>query len=197
MQQRGTVDGARRVMLYGVTGSGKSTAAARISAATGVPWTSVDDLAWQPGWVQLPEDQQRERITEICAGETWLLDTAYGVWRDVPLARVELVVGLDYPRWLSLLRLARRTLDRAVRRRVVCNGNTESWRMMVSRESILLWHFRSFTRKQRQIRAWAADPPAGVRVLRFTRPAALEAWVAGLPGPLEIADSGDSSRSDR
>jgi adenylate kinase family enzyme len=184
-------------MLYGVTGSGKSTAAARISAATGVPWTSVDDLAWQPGWVQLPEDEQRERITEICAGETWLLDTAYAVWRDVPLARVELVVGLDYPRWLSLPRLARRTVDRAVRRQVVCNGNTESWRMMVSRESILLWHFRSFSRKQRQIRAWAADPPAGVRVLRFTRPAALEAWVAGLPEPLETADSGDSSRSDR
>jgi adenylate kinase family enzyme len=184
-------------MLYGVTGSGKSTAAARISAATGVPWTSVDDLAWQPGWVQLPEDQQRRRIAEICAGDTWLLDTAYAVWRDVPLARVELVVGLDYPRWLSLLRLARRTVVRAVLRRQVCNGNTESWRAMVSRDSILLWHFRSFTRKQRQIRAWAADPPAGVRVLRFTRPGALEAWVAGLSASRDIVDSGESASPDR
>jgi hypothetical protein len=73
--------------VYGVTGSGKSTLAARISAATGIPWTHVDDLTWEPGWVAVPEREQRRLFTQICAGEAWILDTAYSDWLDVPLAR--------------------------------------------------------------------------------------------------------------
>ena len=37
------VEHARRVLLYGVTGSGKSTAAARLDAALGLPVHLVDD----------------------------------------------------------------------------------------------------------------------------------------------------------
>lgn len=79
--------GAGRVLVYGVTGSGKTTAAARIGAATGIAWTSVDDLTWEADWVAVSEDEQRRRIQAICAQGTWLLDTAYGTWLDVPLAR--------------------------------------------------------------------------------------------------------------
>src|SRR5690349_8264999 len=110
-------------MLYGVTGSGKSTAAARLSAASGIPWTSVDDLAWEPGWVAVPEEEQRRRFENICARDSWLLDTAYGAWLDVPLERVQLIVALDYSRWFSLQRLVRRTFRRLVDQRLVCNGN--------------------------------------------------------------------------
>ena len=38
-----------RVLLYGVTGSGKSTAALAVGARTGHPVTLVDDLTWLPG----------------------------------------------------------------------------------------------------------------------------------------------------
>ncbi|MGH3467846.1 MAG: adenylate kinase, partial [Thermocrispum sp.] len=92
--------GARRVMVYGVTGSGKTTLAARLSEVTGLPWHSVDDLMWQPGWVETPLDEQVRQVSAICAGEEWILDTAYGKWREIPLARAELIVALDYPRWL-------------------------------------------------------------------------------------------------
>lgn len=171
--------GARKVMLYGVTGSGKTTAAARISEATGIGWTSVDDLTWEPGWVSVDSGEQRRRIAEICSGEAWLLDTAYGEWLDVPLAHVELVIALDYPRWFSLQRLVRRTLARAVDKRPICNGNVETWREMVSDDSIIRWHFRSFRRKRERIAAWAADPGMP-RVLRFTRARDLERWIEQL-----------------
>jgi len=89
---------ARRIFVYGVTGSGKTTLAEQLSVVTGVPWHSVDDLTWEPGWVEVPGDEQRRRIQAVCDGHEWILDTAYGQWLDVPLARVELIVGLDYPR---------------------------------------------------------------------------------------------------
>ena len=169
-------------MVYGVTGAGKTTAAARISEATGIPWVSVDDLTWEPGWVAVPSEEQRRRVTEICAGDTWLLDTAYGDWLDVPMARVELVVALDYPRWLSLQRLVRRTLARVLDKKTICNGNTETLRQMLGSDSIIRWHFRSFARKRERIAVWAADPE-GPRVLRFTTPRELDRWIAGL-GPV-------------
>ncbi len=54
-----------RILVYGVTGSGKSTMAAAISSATGIPWYSVDDLTWEPGWMEVPIEEQRLRIDAI------------------------------------------------------------------------------------------------------------------------------------
>lgn len=162
-----------------MTGSGKSTFAARLGARTGLPVVLVDELTWQPGWVPVAEEEQRRVFTEIVAGDRWVLDSAYGLWLDVVLPRADLVVGLDYPRWLSLQRLVRRSLARVVDRRTVCNGNTESWRDLVSRESIVVWHFRSFTRKRTRMRAWAAAAD-GPDVVLFSRPRHLEAWLRSL-----------------
>jgi adenylate kinase family enzyme len=170
---------ANRVLIYGVTGSGKTTLARRVAERTGLPWHSVDDLTWEPGWVQVPPDEQRLRIAAICAGEQWILDAGYSRWIDVVLPSAELIVALDYSRWRSLGRLMRRSVLRAIDHRQICNGNTETFRQMLSRDSILVWHFRSFARKRARMRAWAADP-AAPEVVRMTSPAATRRWLASL-----------------
>ena len=192
---------ADRIFIYGVTGTGKSTLAARLAGRTGIPWHSVDDLTWEPGWTEVPLDKQRQRISEICAGERWILDAAYPKWRDIPLARAQLIVALDYPRWVSLGRLLWRTLRRLIERNEktysklrsaclrgmgsqvlnesFCNGNTESLRQALSRDSIVAWHFRSFAKTRARIRAWAASPPGAAEVVRLTSPRATDRWLAG------------------
>lgn len=182
---------ADRILVYGVTGSGKTTMARQIAARTGLPWHEADNLTWEPGWVVVPAEEQRRRIAAICAGERWILDTAYGAWLEVPLARVELIVVLDYPRWRSLARLIGRTLLRNLDHKPICNGNTESLRQTFSRDSIILWHFQSFARKRDRIRAWAADE-SGPDVVRLTSPAAARRWLeslrlAAVPGEVEAS----------
>ena len=177
MREDGAViDLPSRVLLYGVTGSGKTTAARRLAEVTGLPLVDVDEVCWEPGWVQVGVEEQRRRFTEICAGDRWVLDTAYGVWTDVALARAELVVALDYPRPVSLFRLVRRTASRIVRREEVCNGNRETVLRAIDDDSIIRWHFRSFRSKRERILAWEADP-AMPPVVRFTRPRDLDAWI--------------------
>ena len=170
---------ADRVLIDGVTGSGKTTLARKVAERTGLPFHSVDDLTWEPGWREVPAEEQRRRIAAICADERWIIDSGYSKWVDLVLARTDLIVALDYPRWLSLARLGRRTLARSLDRRPICNGNAESFRQMLSRQSILLWHFRSFARKRARMRAWAADPD-GPPVIRLTSPAATRRWLTGL-----------------
>jgi adenylate kinase family enzyme len=177
------LDGARRIVVYGVTGSGKTTLAEQISVATGIPWHAVDDLTWRPGWVEVLKTEQRRLIAAICAEPEWILDAAYGSWLEIPLSRAEVVVGLDYPRWLSWQRVVRRTFSRLVRRTTVCNGNRESLRRALSpRDSIIGWHARSFARKRDRIRAWA-DAPDGPGVLVLRSPRAARALLAGLRSP--------------
>lgn len=161
----------RRILIYGCTGSGKTSLAQALARELGMPWTEVDELTWQPGWVEVPLDEQRARIAEICAGDSWLLDTAYGKWLEVPLERATVIVGLDYPRRVSTIRLLRRTFDRLVRGTRCCNGNSEDFRQTFSRNSILMWHFKSFPSKRRRIAKFIAD---GRPVIHVTRPAPVD-----------------------
>ena len=164
-----------------MTGSGKTILAQRLAEKTGLTYIAVDELTWEPGWIIVPFDVQRDVIRDICRKDDWILDGAYGHWLDIPLQRVDLIVALDYPRWLSLSRLVGRTLRRWIDQRPVCNGNRESLRVIFSRNSILLWHFRSFRRKRNRIRAWQRE---GQQMLTFRHPREAEAWLAGLEGPL-------------
>ncbi|MCI0152542.1 adenylate kinase [Dermacoccus nishinomiyaensis] len=184
------VERAQRVLLYGVTGSGKSTAAARLGAALGLPVHLVDDeVGWLPGWVERPQDEQRALAHQMASAEGWVVDSAYGAWRDVMLERAQVVIALDYSRALTLSRLVRRCVHRLTTRTPVCNGNTESVRQLFSRNSIVRWHFSSFARKRERMRRWEAAPE-GVPVLRLTHPRGFDRLVQSL----ELDNIGVASR---
>ena len=152
------LDTARRVLVHGVTGSGKSTLARALAEARGVPLLEGDTIGWTPGWVHRDADEQRALVAPVLAQESWVADSAWGAWADLVLGRADLVLALDLPRLVSLRRLVRRTARRLVTGEEICNGNRETPRLLLSRESIILWHFRSFARKRATARAWAADP---------------------------------------
>jgi adenylate kinase family enzyme len=170
-----------RVLFYGVTGSGKSSAAHAYAAASGLPeFSADDDIGWLPGWQQRSVEQQREIAADVAARDRWVLDSAYGVWRDILVPRAELVVALDFPRWLSLSRLVRRSLRRVITKEPVCNGNIETLGRLFARDSIFYWHFNSFARKKRVFGEWQSNPDMPpVMVFRMRKD--LNDWLAQVP----------------
>ncbi|MCY1139979.1 adenylate kinase [Actinoplanes sp. Pm04-4] len=170
----------RRIVVYGVTGSGKSTLAARVGERLGIPYHSIDDLTWRPGWVPKSDQEQRDLIRALLAGDEWVIDAGYAIWMDLVLERADLIVGLDMPRWVSYTRLVRRTVGNIVHKRAICNGNYETWRLaLLSRDSMLYFHIGSFRRKQARMRLWQASPEFPETVLLHS-PAEAERWLDGL-----------------
>jgi adenylate kinase family enzyme len=170
------VGDAQRILVYGATGSGKSVMARRLSEQTGIPWTSVDDICWSPGWVQMPTDEQVTHFDALTRTGSWILDSAYGGWRHLAHERADLVVALDYPRLTSLTRLLRRTAARVRDQQEICNGNHESWRTVFARDSLVVWHVTSFRRKRAEMRDWAAAA-SGPPVIRLASPRHASAFV--------------------
>ena len=176
----------QRTVVVGTTGSGKSTAAVRLANALGEPYVELDAINWQPNWVGLMDtdvSQFRSRVAEAVGGDTWVVDGNYSAVRDVIWPRATAVVWLDYSFSLILWRLLRRTLRRTLGGETLWAGNRETvWRAF-SRDSLLLWAFKSHWRRRRSLcRLFNEPEQAHLVLIRMRRPADTERWLRGLAG---------------
>ena len=113
----------QRVLVAGATGAGKTTLAAAVARALGVPHVEIDALFHGPGWTPRPEFAADVRA--FAAEPAWVTEWQYGVVRPLLLERADLLVWLDLPRGRVLRQVTRRTLHRRLRRTVLWNGNLE------------------------------------------------------------------------
>jgi len=101
----------RRVVVLGVTGSGKTTAGARIARAIGARHVELDALYWGPNWTAGEPEAFREQVRAAIEGcERWVTDGGYAtIVMDITWVHADAIVWLDYPLWLTMWRLFRRT----------------------------------------------------------------------------------------
>ena len=98
----------KRVLIIGPCGSGKSTLARELAPRMGLPLIHMDQLGWQPGWVETDKPELHRRIHEAVAGDHWLIEGNYGSTLEPRLERADTVLYLDFPITLCLRRLLRR-----------------------------------------------------------------------------------------
>ncbi|MDP2206276.1 MAG: adenylate kinase [Alphaproteobacteria bacterium] len=169
----------RRITVIGATGSGKTTFARALAAQGGQVFCDLDDLHWLPGWQLREKEDFYGRVTAVAAGEDWVICGNYSEVRTAVWPRAEAIVWLDYPFYLVFWRLLSRSVRRIADQNSVCNGNTERLRTFLSKDSIMLWLFRSYWRRRRQFGAIFADaglyPQADY--IRLRSAAAAEKWL--------------------
>jgi adenylate kinase family enzyme len=174
----------RRMLVLGVTGSGKSTVAERLAARLGLTYLELDALYWKPGWVESDRDDFRARVELATRAPGWTLAGNYRSVRDIAWPRAEAAVWLDYPFALVFGQLWRRTWKRWRTQELLWGTNREpllAHLKLWSKESLFHWLVRTYRPRKREYAALFALPEfAHLRVFRFRHPRETETWEAGL-----------------
>ena len=170
-----------RISVMGVSGAGKSTLGAALAARLGLQRVELDALNWLPGWRDLhAEDPQAfvDRVEAATRGERWITDGNYTVCQDLIWSRATDVIWLDYPLSVSMPRLLRRTLDRAVTGKELWEGtgNREHFTRWFGKDHPVWFTLRHRTRQNAKRAERFADPKwKGLRRHRVKSPREAEA----------------------
>lgn len=100
----------KRVLVIGSSGAGKSTVAHQFAQDWQLPLIHLDKAYWQAGWVESEKELWREKVSQLVLAERWIMDGNFGGTMDLRMAKADLVIWLDYSRWICLWRVIKRTL---------------------------------------------------------------------------------------
>ena len=173
--------GARRIVIVGMAGAGKSTLGKRLSALTAIPYVELDSLYWGPNWEpRLPEF--RDDVVRVAAGESWITDGNYSTIRELLWPHAQLVIWLNLSFTTIFRRVFMRTMQRTLRGTELWQGNRESWRRsFMSRESILWWVIKNWKRSRRQFgELRASGKYAQLQWVELKTPRELEGFIETL-----------------
>lgn len=159
-----------RICVMGPSNSGKSTLAAAIGRARGLPVVHLDQLHHLPGtdWVPRPAADFAALHDAAIAGAHWVIDGNYSRLMTARLARATGVIALDLSTVRSLWRYFRRTLFE--RDRV---GNLAGGRERIKWEMI---HHIAVATPPRSRRQAAMLGTLGLPSIRLADPRALAAF---------------------
>lgn len=175
------------IVVIGTTGSGKTTLARQIAVRTGRIHIDLDDHHWLPNWSARSPDEFRAHISKallaIPPGQVWVVSGNYSVVQNIVWPQAQTVIALDYAASRVLWQLVCRTVHRCWSRTPVCNGNIETFRgSFLSKESIIIWFFKSHWQRQRKLQALIDNPGpyAFLRIIRFKKPEMTRQWLTTL-----------------
>ncbi|WCG84362.1 adenylate kinase [Pectobacterium sp. A5351] len=150
-----------RVNIIGTSGSGKSTLARRLSGKLAIPYIEMDALFWLKDWQGRGDADFFQRLERALEPESWVLDGNYNRTREIKWRNVDVVIWVDYCFTRTLFQAIRRAYVRAWRKEELWRGtgNKESFlRSFFSRDSIILWTIKTYSKNRKRYLADLADP---------------------------------------
>ncbi len=176
----------KRVSVIGVSGSGKTTVARRLSSALDVPHLELDSLFHQPTWTPMPDAEFRRRVSDFVRGDSWVVDGNYashGV-AELVWAKADTIVWLDLPRSTVMRKVISRTIRRAATRETLWNGNKEPWSNFFDprpEKNIIVWAWTHHSPvRERYSQMNATGTWGHARVERLGNQARVVAFLAGV-----------------
>lgn len=94
---------AERILIFGCSGTGKSTLAQELARRFELTYVSMDrDIFWLPGWKLRPREESVQRIRDAVTGERWIMDGNSPSTLPIRLARADMVLWRRPPRGVAI-----------------------------------------------------------------------------------------------
>jgi adenylate kinase family enzyme len=110
----------KRIIVLGVTGSGKTTFGRKLAARLGCKAVDLDDLNWLPGWVQRPTEEMYALAEQEAKAERWVVMGNYSKIRPALWPHADTFIWLDYSFLRTFWQLLRRSILRAIDKNTIC-----------------------------------------------------------------------------
>ncbi|MGV2901978.1 AAA family ATPase [Microbacterium sp. AGC62] len=187
-----------RVLIAGVTGSGKTTLARRVAGVWGLRHVEIDGLFHGPDWTPRPEFL--DDVRAFASEDRWVTEWQYTSkgTDEIITPRADLALWLDYPYRVVRSRLLRRTLSRSILRTRMWNGNVEKpiWHMFRSDpdENILAWQTKTLGHWTERMPDYTLRFPQ-LTIVRLRTPHETEQWLRAQAGESGVSIAPPKRRS--
>lgn len=167
----------QRIQVIGMSSSGKSTLAAKLSEQWALPLVELDALNWQPDWVGLHSsdpEKFEQVIAKATSGDRWVVDGSYERFcQKVCWDRVETIVWLDLPRRILVRRMLCRSWRRSRDKELLWGTNYERFfphlKIWNRDESLLRWIWAQHKPKREKLAVAMSDSQwSHIRFIRLT-----------------------------
>src|SRR5215468_9040504 len=117
-----------RIVVVGISGTGKSRLARRLASASRLPLHHRDTRIWRPDWVEADRAPIATAVTRIAAEPQWIVEGWVDDYSSDLLDVADHIVDLDFPGWLAALGgVERWWRHRGAARPELPPGCTEKW----------------------------------------------------------------------
>ncbi len=174
----------KRIVVIGVTSSGKSTLAEELASRFHLSGVDLDALNWEPNWQEAPLEVFRTRVEAATQSEGWVIAGNYHIVRDIIWPKAQAVIWLDYPLLTVLGQLTRRTFKRWWTQELLWGANRErliTHFKLWSQDSLFHWLFKTYWRRKREIPLVLSQPEhQHLKLIHFKHPKETNAWLKQL-----------------
>ncbi|MCA9264661.1 MAG: hypothetical protein KDA60_12460 [Planctomycetales bacterium] len=171
----GQLASARRVLVLGSPGSGKTTLTLRLARALGLEAIHLDAEFWKPGWVSTPQPAWREVVGALVQRDAWIMDGTYESTLDLRIPAADLLIEIKRSRLTCLYHVLRRkaTIDDHARPDAPA-GQALDWPFIR-----YIWNYPCITDPlvRERIQEYGPDKP----VIEIRGHHAMRLFIAGLP----------------
>lgn len=169
-----------KINIVGITASGKSTFGRKLAEAIDAPFIEMDSIFWGPNWTEPSDDVFFKKLEEALSGDSWVLDGNYN--RTVPIKwrAIDTVIWLDYSFPRTITQSVFRAVNRSYHKTELWpnTGNYETFGKMFSKDSIVWWCVKSYSKIRKRYQLVMNDPDfAHIQFIHLTSPKEAEEYI--------------------
>lgn len=138
----------QKIVIVGVSASGKSTFARKLSSKTGLPLVMMDSIMWKPNWTYIGDQETIQELEKKSSGDRWIIEGYINTEaRSFLFEKADTIIYLDYSRITSSLRYIKRWWKHRKQPRPELKGSPDTfsfkflWLIFTKGESIILNKF--------------------------------------------------------